>query len=282
MSIISLTRGGRLNYHSVQFPNGMLITGHSRCCAALRHFTSGIIPFGSPLLTHSAQSSINLRAQNYTTGATPSINPLVSYSNLADPSVRTMITSSLKKVSGVYAFQLISTGEIVYVGSSVCLARRFLSHFNGGASNIILQRAFAKYGISAFNFIILEEYRFNWDIENQENQKLLLALEQKYLDSLNPPYNIAKRTNAPFAGQTHSDTARAAISSANQGSKNPMFGTVSPNAEGVAVFALDGALVATFTSMVDAAKFMGVSHQVVSKAVKRNYVVKGQYRVVRL
>ncbi|RUP52130.1 hypothetical protein BC936DRAFT_140585 [Jimgerdemannia flammicorona] len=207
---------------------------------------------------------------------------MVSYSNLTDPSIRSMISSSLKKVSGVYGFQLISTGEIVYVGSSVCLARRFLSHINGGASNIILQRAFAKYDLSAFNFVILEEYRFNWDISTQENQELLLGLEQKYLDSLNPPYNIAKSTFAPFAGLSHSDSARAAISSANMGSNNPMFGTVAPNAVGVSVLRLDGTLVASFTSNVDAAKFMGVAHQVVSKAIKRNYIIKGLYRVVRL
>ncbi|RUS27340.1 hypothetical protein BC938DRAFT_483386 [Jimgerdemannia flammicorona] len=220
------------------------------------------------------------RVQNYSTGNIPTINPMVSYSNLTDPSIRSMISSSLKKVSGVYGFQLISTGEIVYVGSSLdgsCLTLMGLS-----PSNIILQRAFAKYDLSAFNFVILEEYRFNWDISTQENQELLLGLEQKYLDSLNPPYNIAKSTFAPFAGLSHSDSARAAISSANMGSNNPMFGTVAPNAVGVSVWGLDGTLVASFTSNVDAAKFMGVAHQVVSKAIKRNYIIKGLYRVVRL
>ena len=70
--------GGSLRYHSIQFPNGMIITGHSRCCAALRHFTTGIIPLGSPLLTLSAQLSIGL--YKHSTGIIPTINPPLCYS----------------------------------------------------------------------------------------------------------------------------------------------------------------------------------------------------------
>jgi group I intron endonuclease len=107
-----------------------------------------------------------------------------------------VISSSLKKVSGVYGFQLISTGEIVYVGSSVNLAKRFFNHISGVSSNPHLQNAFAKYGFSAFNFVILERYNYDWDLSTSENRDLLLGLEQNYIklyqhaETNKPRYNI--------------------------------------------------------------------------------------------
>ncbi|RUP49502.1 hypothetical protein BC936DRAFT_142380 [Jimgerdemannia flammicorona] len=64
-----------------------------------------------------------------------------------------MIRNGLSKAAGVYGFQLISTGEIVYIGSSVNLARRFMDHVNNRGSNIPLQRGFAKHGVPASNFL---------------------------------------------------------------------------------------------------------------------------------
>ncbi|RUP48313.1 hypothetical protein BC936DRAFT_144717 [Jimgerdemannia flammicorona] len=62
-----------------------------------------------------------------------------------------------------------SRGEIVYVGSSINIANRFYEHLNNKGSNIPLQNAFKKYGISAFNFLVMEDYVFDWTISVKEN-----------------------------------------------------------------------------------------------------------------
>jgi len=135
------------------------------------------------------------------------------YSDLGVLSVISTIRRALNKSSGVYAFQNISTGEFVYVGSSVNLARRFMSHSTGTGSNILLQRAFAKYGISAFNFVVLKEYHYDWDLSTQENRDELLALEQYYLDLLFPRYNISPTAGSSL-GVKRSEEFRAKIRAA--------------------------------------------------------------------
>jgi group I intron endonuclease len=99
------------------------------------------------------------------------------------------------------------------VGSSVNLARRFGEHLYGHGSNIALQRAFEKYGIKSFIFIVLEIYTFDFDLSTQENRDLIIALEQKYLDSLHPRYNISPTAGSPL-GVTRSEKTKAKIRAA--------------------------------------------------------------------
>lgn len=166
--------------------------------------------------------------QSASTGGTSTIG-LVSFSNLADPSTQASIRTTLKNVAGVYAFQSVSTGEIVYVGSTTNLAKRFSSHITGTASNINLQRAFTKYGIPDYNFIVLERYDFDWDLSTSENRDLLLALEQKYFllhqhaETKKPRYNICPNA-ASSLGFTHSPETKELLSKNRKGSLNPMFG----------------------------------------------------------
>lgn len=75
-----------------------------------------------------------------------------------------------------------------YYGSSKNIRKRWLKHKNelnkNKHINILLQRAWNKYGEDNFIFSVVEEC----DVEN------LLIIEQKYLD-LNPEYNIGKKSN---------------------------------------------------------------------------------------
>jgi len=180
-------------YDSVLLPNGQLITGPSRSINFLRHYSSN---------TLSSNPSLPEK--------TP-VNPVSSYSNLTDPSVLSNIKAVLKGEAGVYAFQLIETGEILYIGSSVNLAFRFYQHFKNYSSNIALQRAFSKYGISGFNFLILAEYTVQKDISVQENRDALLALEQQFLEQYSPRYNILPIAGSPL-GFSHSEETKAKLS----------------------------------------------------------------------
>lgn len=62
----------------------------------------------------------------------------------------------LIKKAGIYGFQKIETGEIVYIGSTINLWKRFFQHITGNNSNLILQRAIAKYSLASFRFIVFE------------------------------------------------------------------------------------------------------------------------------
>lgn len=83
--------------------------------------------------------------------------------------------------SGVYQIRNILTNDI-YIGSSVELKVRYQWHWarfrTRQHTNIILQRALDKYGVSNFVFEVLE-YCSN-----------TLEREQVYLDKLSPRYNI--------------------------------------------------------------------------------------------
>ena len=85
--------------------------------------------------------------------------------------------------SGIYKIENKITKDI-YVGSSVNLSNRKSRHFKDLEKqihhSIILQRAVNKYGIENFDFIIIEKC----------NKDDLLNIEQYYLDTLQPLYNI--------------------------------------------------------------------------------------------
>lgn len=75
-----------------------------------------------------------------------------------------------------------------YYGSSKNITKRWLRHKNelnkNKHINVLLQRAWNKYGEENFIFEIVEEC----------DEPLLLKIEQKYLDS-NPEYNIGKKSS---------------------------------------------------------------------------------------
>jgi len=85
-------------------------------------------------------------------------------------------------MSGIYEIKNNINGKS-YVGSAKDIKRRWRRHKYGlrhnEHENIILQRAWNKYGEENFSFNILEECSI----------EMLLALEQKYLN-LKPEYNI--------------------------------------------------------------------------------------------
>lgn len=89
------------------------------------------------------------------------------------------------KYSGIYQIKNKITNKI-YIGSAIKLSHRLWSHFRklelGKHGNILLQRAFDKYGYNSFEVIILES------CEKQN----LINREQYYLDTLKPEYNICK------------------------------------------------------------------------------------------
>lgn len=112
----------------------------------------------------------------------------------------------IKPLAGVYMILNLVTGDI-YIGSAITgkMPNRFHKHLFGFSGNQILAAAVQKYGLSNFAFIILETLP---NVVSKEENKDLLSLEDKYLNTLKPIYNIA-----PVAGNTlgvkHSDATKA-------------------------------------------------------------------------
>ena len=98
---------------------------------------------------------------------------LVAFDNLDMFDNIQIAKKALYGLSGIYAFVNIETGAS-YIGSSVNLGERIMDHILNYTSNLHLQNAILKYGLSHFAFVILE-YCLSSD---------LLKREQPYLDLL--------------------------------------------------------------------------------------------------
>jgi group I intron endonuclease len=138
------------------------------------------------------------------------------------------------------------------------------------SSNLHLQRAIVKYGLSAFVFYEVEFC----------NPSDLLAREQHYLDWLFSLPAKLRFNFCPTAGSLRgckadkpeetkakisaaklnmSDETRAKMSASKSGEKHPRYGKGAPNALAVHVYSVDGTPVKSFTSHTAAAKWLNVA-----------------------
>jgi hypothetical protein len=85
---------------------------------------------------------------------------------------------------------------------------RYKNHINKlnkqNHRNNILNRAWKKYGSKSFVFVVIEK--------TNTTHEELRKIEQKYLDNLNPKYNISKRADCPYMGKEHFDKMKKAVS----------------------------------------------------------------------
>ncbi len=121
---------------------------------------------------------------------------------------------------GVYEIVNLHDGRATaYVGSSNDIAKRWRNHQlelnKGSHRNQHLQRAWAKYGIEAFAFGVIEEI---------DSTSELLAREQYWLDRYfempGSIYNIARDASAPMLGQSFSEEHKRKIGEANRGKRH--------------------------------------------------------------
>jgi group I intron endonuclease len=103
---------------------------------------------------------------------------------------KTGVKKTLNNVAGVYICINLVNGKM-YVGSAAFnrMFRRYRGHLYlaSGGSNIV-NKAVLKYGLINFAFIVIETV----SAEHNQDKKAILNIEQKYLDQLNPDYNIVK------------------------------------------------------------------------------------------
>jgi group I intron endonuclease len=111
----------------------------------------------------------------------------------------------IKPLAGIYMILNLITGDI-YIGSAITgkMPNRFHKHLFGFSGSKILAAAIQKYGLSNFAFIVLETIP---NVVSKEENKDLLSLEDKYLNTLKPIYNIASVVGNTL-GVKHSDATK--------------------------------------------------------------------------
>lgn len=162
-----------------------------------------------------------------------------------------------------------------YVGSAINLNKRLNQHYQGRASNILLQQAILKYGLLNFSVEILEYCPLN----------LLIEREQFYLDLFKLKYNL-NPTASSSLGTKHSEKTRQKMSELRKGQfigeKNHMFGKSLSSetrekiskVKGITIYlySLDLKLIECFTSSQKAEKYFESNNSSILKYARSGTV----------
>lgn len=134
-----------------------------------------------------------------------SLNPVICYENLHLEETKNKINKYSKGKSGIYLILNLMTLDY-YIGSASTnkIYSRFHRHLIGLSGSKIVKLAVKKYKLENFAFIVLEEFP---EIITKENNKNLLDLEDFYLKSLLPNYNILTEAGNSF-GYKHTEIDR--------------------------------------------------------------------------
>ena len=133
------------------------------------------------------------------------LNPVFIYEDLADKTVKSRVLNDTRGLSGIYLIlNKVTLDYYIGSGSTGRLHARFSNHLFNFHGSKVVKNAVKKYGISSFAFVVLELFP---EIVNKENNKKLLDLEDFYLKSLLPNYNILTEAGSSF-GYKHSETTR--------------------------------------------------------------------------
>ena len=133
------------------------------------------------------------------------LKPVYVYENLGQISTNKKIMEETRGLSGIYLI-LNKVTKDYYIGSASTnrLHTRFANHLIHLTGSKIVKNAVRKYKISEFAFLIIELFP---EIVNKENNKDLLNLEDFYLKSLLPNYNILTEAGSSF-GYKHTEMTR--------------------------------------------------------------------------
>lgn len=234
--------------------------------------------------------------------AEKNLNPVFIYENLADSTVKTRVLNETRNLSGIYLILNKITMDY-YIGSAATgrFHARFSNHLFNFHGSKVVKNAVKKYGVSSFAFIILELFT---EKVNKENNKQLLDLEDFYLKSLLPNYNILTEAGSSF-GYKHSEISRikmknnyseerrSTIGNLNKGKilsshtielmkeaalnrTKPIYSV--PKAESIKnmkkkskaiqVYNMDSTVYGEFSSIVDAAKSLGCDQKTIRRALQ--------------
>ena len=133
------------------------------------------------------------------------LNPVFIYENLSNNTIKTLLKNETRNLSGIYLILNKFTLDY-YIGSASTgrFHARFSNHLFNFHGSKLVKYAVKKHGVSSFAFMVLELFP---DIVNKQNNKRSLDLEDFYLKSLLPNYNILTEAGSSF-GYKHSEITR--------------------------------------------------------------------------
>ena len=217
------------------------------------------------------------------------LTPVLIYTNPND--YKGLIAKQNKGKSGIYRWVHKDSGKS-YIGSSAKLNDRFRQYFNHSylssskRGTSLICKALLKYGYAGFRLEILEYCPIS----------KVLDREQFYIDKLNPEYNILKIAGSSL-GYKHSETSLKLISKASKSrnqseeflkfkrdimlgrklSKAQLEKMIQNNSFRVAIILsnLETGEIKEFTSMIQAALFLGIHATTVKRYLVNNKPYKG-------
>lgn len=240
------------------------------------------------------------------------LDPFFSYENLDKHEVRKNILSETRGLSGIYLILNIVTLDY-YVGSASTnrLYARFCNHLMYHKGSKIVKLAVKKYKLSCFAFLVLELFP---EIVNKDNNKKLIDLEDIYLKSLLPNYNILTEAGNTFGykhtemtrlkmKENYSPERRSLVGNLNKGKKpssetiekmrNSALKKTKPvvteqgilnqkkNSKPIILYNLDKTVYGQYASISDASNSVGCYVRTITRALdtdkkilKRRYIVK--------
>ena len=133
------------------------------------------------------------------------LKPVYIYENLCEKSIQNKVLNDTRNIAGVYLILNKATLSC-YVGSASTnkFNARFRKHLFNFSGSKIVKAAVRKYKIDNFAFMILQVFP---EVVTKENNKKLLDLEDYYIKSLLPDYNIVTEAGNTF-GYKHSEITR--------------------------------------------------------------------------
>ena len=133
------------------------------------------------------------------------LKPVYVYENLGDKSIQSKVLNDTKNLAGVYLI-LNKFNLSCYVGSASTgkFNSRFRRHLFNFQGSKVVKAAVKKYKIDNFAFMILDIFT---EKVNKENNRQLLDMEDYYIKSLLPDYNIVTEAGNTF-GYKHSEMTR--------------------------------------------------------------------------
>lgn len=142
--------------------------------------------------------------------ANKKLKPVICFEDLQLQEIKNKINEYSKNKAGIYLVLNKVTLDY-YIGSAATskLYSRFYKHLISLIGSKIVKNAVRKYGIGNFGFIVLELFPEQINIENN---KMLLDIEDFYLKSLLPNYNILTEAGNSF-GYKHTEVDRIKMKS---------------------------------------------------------------------
>lgn len=202
------------------------------------------------------------------------------------------IAALLQGKAGIYQWINMINNK-TYVGSSRDLQRRFLEYQNPKhlareliRGDSIIYRALLKHGYSVFGFKILALVEVDSSLSNEKKKDLLQLLEQKYIETLKPEYNIL-----PVAGSNRShslsEKTKAKMSASKKGKPSHRKGTTHTEVskelmkqnnamkQQVFIYTAEMVYIRSFDTITECAAEMKISRHRIGRAIRSSRVLEG-------